>query len=185
MRRVVTGVGPDGRSRVAIDDDAADHDFVYIPGMTETLVWATLPGDRIDGSGVDPVPGLRHDLAGPGETRFHCITFPPDQVYASAEFDPERAAEEQARVTPELAALFETDHPGVHTTQTVDYVIVLDGSIVLELDEGSVSLTRGDVVVQNATRHAWRNPSDRPATLAVVSVGPPVQRTRRTARSRS
>ncbi|MEU6548978.1 cupin domain-containing protein [Streptomyces sp. NPDC046915] len=60
----------------------------------------------------------------------------------------------------------------MHTTPTVDYGIVIEGEIVLELDGGRLTpLTAGDIVIQNGTRHAWRNHSDRPATMAFVLVG--------------
>ena len=50
--------------------------------------------------------------------------------------------------------------------------IVLQGEIVLELDDGDCTpLSTGDIVIQNGTRHAWRNRSDRPATMAFVLIG--------------
>jgi glutaryl-CoA dehydrogenase len=50
--------------------------------------------------------------------------------------------------------------------------IVLQGEIVLELDDGHrTHLAAGDIVIQNGTRHGWRNRSDRPATMAFVLVG--------------
>jgi quercetin dioxygenase-like cupin family protein len=57
---------------------------------------------------------------------------------------------------------------GFHRTDTLDYVMILDGEIALELDRGSVALRSGDCVVQRGTRHAWRNRSGRPVRLAVV-----------------
>jgi len=48
---------------------------------------------------------------------------------------------------------------------------VLEGELWLELTDGEVRLTAGDVVVQHGTRHAWRNRSDRPATLLAVLIG--------------
>jgi quercetin dioxygenase-like cupin family protein len=60
----------------------------------------------------------------------------------------------------------------MHTTDSVDYDVVLDGEIVLELDDGqTVQLYKHDVVVQHGTRHAWRNVSDRPVTTLFVLVG--------------
>lgn len=48
----------------------------------------------------------------------------------------------------------------MHQTQSVDYGIVLEGSIRLVLDSGETQLMgRGDVAVQRATMHAWKNPS--------------------------
>ena len=68
--------------------------------------------------------------------------------------------------------MFEVDSPGMHTTPTVDYDIVLDGEVWLELSDGrEVKLNTGDVVVQHGARHAWRNKSDRPATIAAILIG--------------
>lgn len=48
----------------------------------------------------------------------------------------------------------------MHRTQSLDYGIVLEGNVILELDDGSSTpLTRGDVAIQRATMHAWRNAS--------------------------
>jgi quercetin dioxygenase-like cupin family protein len=71
-----------------------------------------------------------------------------------------------------MAAAMEPDNPGMHQTATVDYGIVLDGEVVLELDDGAQTvLTAGDTIVQLGSRHAWRNKSDRPATVAFVLTG--------------
>jgi uncharacterized cupin superfamily protein len=59
---------------------------------------------------------------------------------------------------------------GFHTTQTIDYVMVLEGEIALELDDGEVQLKPGDCVVQRGTRHAWRNRSDGPVKMMAVMV---------------
>jgi quercetin dioxygenase-like cupin family protein len=49
----------------------------------------------------------------------------------------------------------------MHRTQSLDYGVVLEGSIELVLDSGQTQLMhRGDVAVQRATMHAWRNPSE-------------------------
>lgn len=48
----------------------------------------------------------------------------------------------------------------MHRTQSLDYGIVLEGNVVLELDDGSKThMTRGDVAIQRGTKHAWNNPS--------------------------
>jgi quercetin dioxygenase-like cupin family protein len=73
---------------------------------------------------------------------------------------------------PGLAGHMEPDAPGMHTTATIDFEVVLDGEVWLELDDGvEVHLRPGDTVVQNGTRHAWRNHGDEPARLAVFIVG--------------
>lgn len=46
----------------------------------------------------------------------------------------------------------EKEDPAMHKTNTVDYSVVYDGEIWLELDDGKViHLKGGDVVVQNGT----------------------------------
>ena len=66
----------------------------------------------------------------------------------------------------------EPDAPGMHTTATIDFEVVLDGEVWLELDDGvEVHLRPGDTVVQNGTRHAWRNHGDTTARLAVFIIG--------------
>lgn len=48
----------------------------------------------------------------------------------------------------------------MHRTRSVDYGIVLEGVIESILDSGETQvMRRGDVMVQRATMHAWRNPS--------------------------
>jgi mannose-6-phosphate isomerase-like protein (cupin superfamily) len=111
-------------------------------------------------------------VPGPGETIALTVTFPPASVYADPGFDPAAAGAEQLEATPGLAELFEPDAPGMHTTPTVDYGVVLKGEIVLDLDGGEVAtLGPGDIVVQNRTRHAWRNPGTEPATVFFVLIG--------------
>lgn len=175
VRRVVTGVDETGRSVVLSDGPAPrTHEYQHIPGMDTTLVWATVAGDLGTHTGVDPTPTLTRDLPGPGETRFVLVRFPPDAVYADPGFDAAAAQTETKTVSPQLAARFEVDSPGMHTTDTVDYQIVLSGRLDLELDDGRlVALNPGDVVVQCGNRHAWRNPGDHPALLGVVMTGRP------------
>jgi quercetin dioxygenase-like cupin family protein len=66
----------------------------------------------------------------------------------------------------------EPDDPGMHTTPTIDFEVVLSGEVILELDDGAeVTLRPGDTVVQNGTRHRWRNEGSDPAVLAVFICG--------------
>lgn len=55
-----------------------------------------------------------------------------------------------------------------HRTDTVDYVICLFGEVDLELDESSVRLRQGDILVQRGTSHAWVNRGTVPARLVFV-----------------
>jgi len=57
-----------------------------------------------------------------------------------------------------------------HATDTIDYIIMLEGEVVLELESGSVRLKAGDVLVDRGVVHNWRNDTDKPARAAVVLV---------------
>jgi hypothetical protein len=172
-RRVVTGHDADGVAIVVSDEPVPRYvERRAIPGMTDAIVWATASPPRAPGDGADPTVAVSSVVPGPGETRFLTVTLPPASVMASARFDPAAAAAEDAEVIPGLAERFEPDNPGMHVTPTVDYVLVLEGEVWLDLDGGRETMLRaGDLVIQNATRHAWRNKSERPATMAVVMLG--------------
>ncbi|WOO80492.1 uncharacterized protein LOC62_03G004014 [Vanrija pseudolonga] len=58
----------------------------------------------------------------------------------------------------------------MHRTSTVDYVVVLAGSVTLQLEDGEADLHAGDVAIQRRTLHAWHNRSDKPATFFAVMV---------------
>ena len=165
VRRVVTGHDEDGRAVVVSDAPAPrSHEYQHVPGMGTAIVWATR-------AGADPAPDQPGQIPAPGGSSFVIVRFPPDTVYAAPGFDGAAADAEQRSVIPDLAELFEPDAPGMHVTPTADYVIVLTGRIWLELDDGVlVELAAGDTVVQNGTRHAWRNLGDREATLGVVMI---------------
>src|SRR6516164_11321498 len=46
---------------------------------------------------------------------------------------------------------------GFHRTDTTDFGVVLSGNLALQLDDGAeVSLSPGDVLIENGTRHRWR-----------------------------
>jgi quercetin dioxygenase-like cupin family protein len=58
----------------------------------------------------------------------------------------------------------------MHRTQTVDYGIVLDGEVVLVLEDSETVLRAGDVVVQRGTSHRWENRSGATARVAFVLI---------------
>lgn len=170
-RRIVVG-DIDGRSRVLTDETpertrAAEH----TPGFEQSIVWATSPAPTTEAPGSDPAVALTSLVPGPGGTQLMVLTFPPDAVFASADFQPELAAREMASIAPGLIEFFEAEHPGMHTTPTVDYDVVLEGELCLELTEGEITVGAGDIVIQHGTRHAWRNRTDRPARLLAVLIG--------------
>jgi mannose-6-phosphate isomerase-like protein (cupin superfamily) len=58
----------------------------------------------------------------------------------------------------------------MHRTQTLDYVVVIEGELVLLLDDSEVTLRPGDVVVQRGTDHAWENRSNAVARAAFFHI---------------
>lgn len=61
-------------------------------------------------------------------------------------------------------------HPGMHTTSTTDYIILLSGHITLVLDKTELDLKPFDVVIQRGTNHAWVNRGNEDALLMAVLV---------------
>ena len=163
-RRIVTGT-VNGKSVVRTDEPLPAYEFKTVPGYRHTLVWVNpaIPDlskeQRFDGYPDSVVPG-------PGGTSLHFVTLPPGSVFADPSFDAQAAQDEALVRLPGLADHFETEDPAMHKTNTVDYSIVYDGEIWMELDDGeTVHLKSGDVVVQNGTRHAWRNKGTKPVTM--------------------
>ncbi|KFZ24796.1 hypothetical protein V502_00737 [Pseudogymnoascus sp. VKM F-4520 (FW-2644)] len=59
----------------------------------------------------------------------------------------------------------------MHRTQTVDYVVVVEGVVELGLAGGDTRVVKaGDVVVQRGTMHRWKNPSRTEGARVVVVV---------------
>ena len=65
--------------------------------------------------------------------------------------------------------------PGVaprhHRTNSIDYAVVISGSMEMELDNETVRLNAGDVLVQRGTMHNWVNNGAEPCVIAFVLVG--------------
>jgi mannose-6-phosphate isomerase-like protein (cupin superfamily) len=125
-------------------------------------VWVTDPANGLDAV-VDPQAGMSPSALEPpvGGTAWRVFECPPDA----------QMRESMANALEEAGGPIEgMEADGFHTTRTVDYVMVLDGEISLELDTGEVLLKPGDCVVQRNTRHAWRNRSDRPVKMVAVMV---------------
>lgn len=167
IRRVVTGHDEQGRS-VFVSDASAPRakDFKDIPGYGFSQVWCSATPAEADQSqqGGSLLPAA-------GGSSLLMISLPPDSVMA-APLDPQRAFGEMVEALPGLIECFEPEAPGMHRTPTIDYVVIIEGELWLELDDGQERLVRsGDVVIQNGTRHAWRNKSDKVAKAAVFMQG--------------
>ncbi|MFC2036113.1 cupin domain-containing protein [Chloroflexota bacterium] len=176
MRRVVTGHTKSGKSVFVSDGEPTRTVMVKdYPGPELIEVWATdgIPTIPVDEG--DPTIEMSSFVPGPGGTRFRIIQMPPKQKLEHARGEGKDVAagwQEFLTKIPGLGDAMEPEYPGMHTTDTVDYGIILSGEIWLELDDGvRVHLKPGDCIIQNGPRHRWRNLGSEPCTMAFVMVG--------------
>jgi naringenin degradation protein FdeH len=140
VRRLVTIDDERGRSRAIADGPAPDvRADPFQPGAVCALIWAT---DRTPAAITTEPARVEDDLAPPrGGSVCRLVTIPPDGGR----------------------------RPEMRRIHTLDFVLVLEGSVTLILDTEEVQLSAGDTVIQRAARSAWSNRSDRPCILAISS----------------
>lgn len=169
-RRVVTGHDSNGKAVFASDEEVPPITLALLPGTEFHRLWGadstrTFPDDGSAPSAVQYFPPV-------GGFRFGLFSVAPETVLDPATIDLEAALVEVAEKLPGLGEHMEPDNPGMHTTATIDYEFIVSGRVILELDDGETrELGPGDTVIQNGTRHAWRNPFDEPCVLVVVLIG--------------
>jgi hypothetical protein len=171
VRRVVTGHDPSGKSVFVSDEPVAPIEPMLMPGFEHHLLWGGDETPRFPDDGS--MPQWRTYFPPVGGFRFAMFTLPPSHgADAPAALEAEEALAEMEEKLPGMLSYMDYSDPGMHTTDTIDFEVVLDGTVVLELDDGAeVTLNTGDTVVQNGTRHRWKNPGDKPARLAVFICG--------------
>lgn len=60
----------------------------------------------------------------------------------------------------------------MHRTESLDYGVVLSGSLWMTLDSGDeTEMKVGEVILQRGTNHLWSNRSDVPCRILFVIVG--------------
>jgi quercetin dioxygenase-like cupin family protein len=142
IRRVVTGHDRSNVARVIMDGPATNA-RAGASGATSTLIWSTdgAPADIAIGEDVEDLGARMLGTAPPANgSRFTVITFPPG-------------------------------NPGrMHRTETIDYVVVMRGELDMDMDDSTVKLRAGDVLVQRGTNHAWVNRGKEVARAAFVLI---------------
>ncbi len=170
VRRLVTGHDADGNAVFAHDDEVGPITLALLPGTDFYRFWGADQPSRFPDDGSPPAAPTYFPPV--GGFRFGMFTVAPDSRSNLEEIDMEAAMSEIHAKLPGLAEYLEPDSPGMHTTATIDFEYVVSGRCMLELDNGAVrEVGPGDVVVQNGTRHAWRNPFDEPCVMVVVLIG--------------
>ena len=142
-------------------------------GPTFYEVWNTRETPvPIDRSGGEPHED-KLTLAPPrGGTRIRVLDIPPETAEMQA-IDPAKAREHFAEIGAAGASTQSgaaSRHPYMHRTESVDYGIVLEGEVVLVLDDSETVLRAGEIVVQRGTNHRWENRSGKPARMVFVLV---------------
>ncbi len=170
VRRVVTGHSPEGKAIFASDEAIEPAVLEKSLGIGFYTLW-----------GSDAVPAFPDDGSLPetvgyfprvGGFRSAIITLPPDSAVPPEGVTQEEIQSEMQEKLPGAIDYMEPDAPGMHTTDTIDFEYVISGRVVLELDDGEKrELGPGDTVVQNGTRHAWRNPFEEPCRRVIFMVG--------------
>jgi quercetin dioxygenase-like cupin family protein len=142
LRRIVTGHDSKNIAKV-IMDGAPTNARHGVAGNVSTLIWCidSAPADISIGEDVEDMGNRKLGTAPPAlGTRVTVIDFPPGNA------------------------------PAMHRTETIDYVFVLSGEIDMDMDDSTVKMKAGDVMVQRGTNHSWVNRSDKPARLGFVLV---------------
>jgi mannose-6-phosphate isomerase-like protein (cupin superfamily) len=141
VRRVVTGHTRDHVAKVLWDD--AITTVKHGKSGVLTHLWNTdeTPADIAVGESIEDV-GLRPHVTPPPArgSRFVVIDYPPGNSGT------------------------------MHRTETIDYVIVMSGEIDMVMDDSTVRLNAGDVMVQRGTNHGWFNRGTGVARLAFVLI---------------
>ncbi len=170
VRRVVTGHDAQGMARVVDDDTVEAITSGLMPGCAAYRLWGRdeRPTFPDDGS---PRPAEAWYPPRDG-SRFMINIIAPGELVPAPDLDEAAAVADLERLMPGAMAAMEPGAPGMHITDSIDYVVVVSGEVTLELDDGERTVLRaGHVVVQNGTRHAWRNHGTEPATIVGVAIG--------------
>jgi mannose-6-phosphate isomerase-like protein (cupin superfamily) len=169
---VVTGHDKNGKAIFVTDVQVEPITVSLVPGVEFHRLWGGEDAPTFPDNGS--MPAYTTYFPPVGGFRFWFFSLPPQGRRTSEDAtmpDPAALVELEAKL-PGLAQYLEPDAPGMHTTPTIDFEVILSGEIVLELDDGaSVTLRAGDTIVQNGTRHRWRNDTDVPAVIAVFICG--------------
>ena len=164
LRRIVTA---ESKTGVAVQTDTFDTTVVEFL----TNIWGF---DRVPSLPLRPDQVLGEyqpkSIFGPhGGIRLDLFTLVPEKPGVPSEL--ERAA--NLDIVAASGMTPGKEGSGMHRTDSVDFVVVLDGEIHLGYpgEDGRVHevvVTAGDLVVQNGTSHSWRNRSSKNGTLLMI-----------------
>ncbi len=164
VRRVVTGHDKSGKA-IVMSDGAPPHVTrpEHQPGLAFHELWTTHPTPSLVSFDQPEPTDFHRDTHPPkGGTVVRIVDIPPEGPNGP-DFDKETARKlfEKVGLAENAELTIPGRHPLMHRTESIDYGIVLEGQIVLLLDDSEVLLEPGDLVVQRGTIHAWTNRTDK------------------------
>ncbi len=174
VRRIVTGHDAEGRAIIQHDGPPARVQQIGGEiGLTFHEIWHTTATPApIDASSREPFEEGITLAPPPHGTRIRVVDFPPEDASLATMSAEERLAV-FAQIGAEDAAADGGNsqrHAHMHKTETIDYGIVLQGEIVLIMDEGEVVCRAGDIIVQRGTNHGWANRSGENCRIVFVLI---------------
>ena len=168
MRRVVTGHDEEGKSIVVLDGPPAKSIGEDVGGLFE--LWNTDGNlintkDRIDRADDEIL------LSPPKNgSKFRYFQINPTPEGVPMDVLQNIAADAFEKIGASHHRIDTSKHPAMHKTDTIDYIILLEGDVTLILDKEEVDIKPHDVVVQRGTNHAWVNNGNNPALLIAVLI---------------
>ena len=168
MRRIITGHNQEGRSIITLDGPPARSIGEDVGGLFE--IWNT-DGDAIDTT--DSIDRADNDivLSPPNNgSKFRYFQINPTPEGVPMDVLQNMAADAFEKIGASHHRIDTSKHPAMHKTDTIDYIILLEGDVTLILDKEEVDIKPHDVVVQRGTNHAWVNNGNNPALLIAVLI---------------
>ena len=166
IRRVVTGLDENNKAIVLFDSR------VTLSGNRNLSaeLWSTdssPPGFSFkDDRGAKPFSKPNPVSPPDNGSIFRVMEFLPLAPGAESKMDPNLVMKVVSDHAPTRGLAVK--HPLMHRTRTVDYAYIISGEIDMMLDDSVVHLKAGDVVVQQATNHAWINSGTEPCRILFV-----------------
>ena len=171
MRRIVTGHAVDGAATI-IEDGPAPLDLRNPdrPGFVLRNLWRTTESP-VEVAAPDTVVEQQGLLPPRGGSVLRVIDFPPEPTDPKAlRRQLEASFRSNYPDADHTGSDEEQPHPGMHRTATVDYAIILHGSIHAVLDDCETEMHAGDILIQRGTNHAWSNRSGEMARIAFILI---------------
>ncbi len=169
IRRVVTGKDASGKAVVLFDGPASNVRVRKESGAAATLLWLS-ESTPADVTRKDDAAAQHAAIPPPSDgTIFRVVEVAPE-ASIQADYETRLGHAKKMGLAPEGPTRDRPRHPGMHRTRTLDYAIILSGEVDMLLDDSEVHLKTGDVVIQQATNHAWVNRGDDPCRIAFILI---------------